>query len=227
MNPARNSGSTRTALLCLIAAVGGAALATGYFQLKQAAFRGQLAAVSEAKRQSEANATDPKEVEKLRAQVREAVELKKEAEEVHRLRGEVTLLRKDKAAFEQAKAENAQLRVAALQARQLQSENSALRGQVQSAVQNLQHVQALAVGQPGLEQKHACIANLKQIDGAVQQWALETRKQANSPVEWRGVLPYLKGSMLPLCPLQGTYGYAPGSAFVAALPQCSVPGHTL
>lgn len=226
MNPARNSGSTRTALLCLIAAVGGAALATGYFQMKQAAFRGQLAAVSEAKRQSEANATDPKEVAKLRAQVREAVELKKEAEEVHRLRGEVTLLRKDKATFERASAENAQLRAVAQQAQQLQAENSSLRGQVQSAVHNLQHVQALAVGQPGQAQKNSCIANLKQIDGAVQQWTLENKKvEADRySLQDRSLLAFLRGSVLPLCPAGGSYVH--GST-VSASPTCSIPGHTL
>jgi hypothetical protein len=200
-------------------------LATVYSMRERALLRAQLvAAVSESRRQGEAIATDAKAVEKLRAQTIEAAAFKKEAEEVHRLRGEVTLLRKDKAGFEQAKAENAQLRLVVQQARQLQSENSALLGQVQSAVQNLQPVQTLGVGYSALEQKHACIANLKQIDGAIQQWALENRKQANSPVEWQGVLPYLKGSVLPRCPSSGVYSKGDS---VSASPDCSVSGHTL
>ena len=224
MNPSRNSGSTRTALLCLVAAVGGAGAAFFFAQKVKAALSAELSATREQLTQLKAEAPDPKEVEQLRAQVRAAAELKKEAEEVHRLRGEVTGLRKDKATFEQTKAENAQLRVAVQQARQLQAENNSLRGQVQSAVQNLQHVQALAVGQPGQAQKHGCIANLKQIDGAIQQWALENRKVAASQVDWRGILPYLKGTMLPPCPSGGTY--LPGQS-VSASPTCSVPGHTL
>ena len=212
----RNSGSARTPLLCLIAAIGGAGAMFVCSQKEKGALQAQLAALSEQVRQMEAKAADPKEVEKLRAQVREGADFKKEAEEVHRLRGEVTQLRQDKTQFERAKAENAQLRVAAQQAQQLQAENSSLRGQVQSAAQNLQHVQALAVGQPGQAQKNSCIANLKQIDGAIQQWALESRKVADSRVEIRGVLPYLKGNVLPLCPSGGTYIFT----LVRATPTC-------
>lgn len=217
-------GSARSALLCLVAAVGGAALAVVYSQREKTALQMQITELREQVRQMEARVADPKEVEQLRAQVREAAEFKKEAEEVHRLRGEVTLLRKDKAVFEKASAENAQLRQQVQIAQRLQAENNALRGQVQSAVQNLQHVQALAVGQPGQAQKHACIANLKQIDGATQQWALENRKLAASPVDMRGVVEYLKGSVLPFCPAGGVY--RPGVT-VSASPLCSVPGHTL
>lgn len=220
----RSSGSARAPLLCLIAALGGAGAMFVVAQKEKGALQAQLAELREQIRQMEAKAADPKEVEKLRAQVREAAELKKEAEEVHRLRGEVTLLRKDKAVFEKASVENAQLRQQVQQAQRLQAENNALRGQVQSAVQNLQHVQALVVGQPGQAQKNACIANLKQIDGAIQQWALENRKVAASPVEMRGVVEYLKGSVLPLCPAGGVY--RPGFT-VSASPLCSVPGHTL
>ena len=60
--------------------------------------------------------------------------------------------------------------------------------------------------------------------GAIQQWALENRKVAASQVDWRGILPYLKGTMLPPCPSGGTY--LPGQS-VSASPTCSVPGHTL
>ena len=48
-------------------------------------------------------------------------------------------------------------------------------------------------------QTKACIANLKQIDGAVQQWALENKKQATDTYSLTDptVLAYLKGSVLP------------------------------
>ncbi len=219
-----NSGAIHPAFLCLTAALAGAGVASFFAHKEKAALHTELNAMRSQLTQLKAEVPDAKEVEKLRAQVREAVELKKEIEEIHRLRGEVTGLRKDKVTFEQAKAENAQLRIAVQQAQKLQAENTALRGQVQSAVHNLQHVQALAVGQPGQAQKNACIANLKQIDGAIQQWALENRKVAASPVDWRGLLPYLKGNVLPVCPSSGVY--LPGSS-VSASPTCSVPGHTL
>ncbi|KAF0177280.1 MAG: hypothetical protein FD161_2508 [Limisphaerales bacterium] len=182
----------------------------------KAALQAQVAELREQARQTEAKAADPKELERLRAQAREAVEHKKEAEEVHRLRGEVTLLRKDKAVFEQAKAENVHLREQVQVGKRLQAENNALRGQYQSAVQGLQQ----------RTQKDSCIANLKQIDGAIQQWALEYKKVAADRYSLQdlSLLAFLRGSVLPLCPAGGTY--APGST-VSVEPTCSMLGHTL
>lgn len=74
--------------------------------------------------------------------------------------------------------------------------------------------------------KQQCIDNLKQIDGAVQQWALENRKTATDTYSLTDpdVLAYLRGSLLPLCPRGGKYSAAKQ---VAPPPTCSVPGHTL
>ena len=75
-------------------------------------------------------------------------------------------------------------------------------------------------------QKNACIANLKQVDGAVQQWALENKKVASDTYALTDttLLEYLKGSLLPVCPGGGTY--AAGSS-VSGAPTCTVSGHTL
>ena len=75
-------------------------------------------------------------------------------------------------------------------------------------------------------QKNSCIANLKQIDGAVQQWALENKKAATDTyaVTDTTLLAYLKGSLLPACPGGGTYSAA---STVSGSPTCSVSGHTL
>lgn len=78
-------------------------------------------------------------------------------------------------------------------------------------------------------QKNSCIANLKQIDGAVQQWALENKKIATDTYSLTdtGLLAYMKGSRLPECPSSGTYNAA---SSVAASPTCtqgSTSGHTL
>ena len=56
------------------------------------------------------------------------------------------------------------------------------------------------------ECKSSCIANLKQIDGAIQQWALENKKSATDAPDLAALLPYLKGGVLPTCPGGGTYG---------------------
>src|SRR5437764_584385 len=51
-------------------------------------------------------------------------------------------------------------------------------------------------------QKNACINNLRQIDGAVQQFALENKKGASDSVAETDVTPYLKNSLA--CPAGGT-----------------------
>ena len=51
-------------------------------------------------------------------------------------------------------------------------------------------------------QKNACINNLRQIDGAVQQWALENKKAAAAAVVTADVIPYLKSQVV--CPSGGT-----------------------
>lgn len=53
--------------------------------------------------------------------------------------------------------------------------------------------------------KHACIANLKQIDGAIQQWALEHNVAETNAVVMSEAANYLKGGVLPTCPFGGSY----------------------
>jgi len=54
----------------------------------------------------------------------------------------------------------------------------------------------------GTAQKDACLNNLKQIDGAVQQYALENKRAATDTVVEADVTPYLKSSLA--CPAGGT-----------------------
>jgi hypothetical protein len=74
--------------------------------------------------------------------------------------------------------------------------------------------------------KQECIQNLKHMDGAVQHWALDHRKVATDTYSLTdtNVLVYLSGSVLPRCPLGGSYSAA---ATICGAPVCSVPGHTL
>ena len=51
-------------------------------------------------------------------------------------------------------------------------------------------------------QKNACINNLRQLDGAIQEFALENKKQATDPVTLKDVTPYLKTTLV--CPAGGT-----------------------
>ncbi len=51
-------------------------------------------------------------------------------------------------------------------------------------------------------QQNACINNLRQIDGAIQQWALEQKQAATATVGLADVTPYLKNSVI--CPAAGS-----------------------
>ena len=51
-------------------------------------------------------------------------------------------------------------------------------------------------------QKNACINNLRQIDSAVQTWALETKKAASATVQYSDISGYLKNAVM--CPSGGT-----------------------
>lgn len=70
---------------------------------------------------------------------------------------------------------------------------------------------------------NTCVANLVQIDGAVQQWALERKLMATNSysLENSELHAYLKWSALPKCPSGGRY--FPGGT-VAGVPRCSVHG---
>ncbi|HTD66207.1 MAG TPA: prepilin-type N-terminal cleavage/methylation domain-containing protein [Candidatus Limnocylindria bacterium] len=76
-------------------------------------------------------------------------------------------------------------------------------------------------------QKNACIANLKQIDGAKSTWALELKKTSTSvPVvaDIYGVTAYIRTE--PLCPGGGVYSLLA----VQTQPTCTLAataGHSL
>ena len=76
-------------------------------------------------------------------------------------------------------------------------------------------------------QTNACINNLRQMDGAVQQYALENKLASTATYTLSAIKPYIKltsAGALPACPAGGTY--SPGAS-VTNPPTCSVTGHAL
>ncbi len=75
-------------------------------------------------------------------------------------------------------------------------------------------------------QKNACINNLRQIDGAKQQWALETKQATNATPAYTDISVYLKNAVS--CPAAGTDTTFSGSyniLDVSTLPTCKIqPG---
>lgn len=68
-----------------------------------------------------------------------------------------------------------------------------------------------------------CIANLKQIEGAVQMWAFANKKMSSDIVSRKDIVDYLLNGVMPECSSGGTYGVT----VVSNTPTCTVPGHTL
>jgi hypothetical protein len=77
-----------------------------------------------------------------------------------------------------------------------------------------------------VSQRNACINNLRQIDAAKNEWALEKGKANGAPVTEDDIKPYIKldaNGNLPKCPDGGTYTIGK----VGEKPTCSIPGHEL
>lgn len=73
-------------------------------------------------------------------------------------------------------------------------------------------------------QRAACIMNLKAIEGAKTQWALENRKSDQDvPTDADLFGPDKPIKEKPECPAGGTYDLRA----VAEKPTCTVPGHSL
>lgn len=77
-----------------------------------------------------------------------------------------------------------------------------------------------------VQQRNACINNLRQIDAAKNEWALEKRKPKGTPITEDDIKPYVKldanGNFLK-CPAGGIYTIGK----VGEKPTCSIPGHEL
>lgn len=68
--------------------------------------------------------------------------------------------------------------------------------------------------------QNSCMANLKSIDGAKAQWAMENRKNDGDTVTWADLSPtYMKAQVA--CP----WGYAYTLQPIGTPPYCPVVGH--
>jgi chromosome segregation ATPase len=179
------------------------------------------------------------------------VHLREAKQEAGQLRAQLDQLKNSSVAT--LSAENARLRAEnqslTQKFSQLQNENNRLRGVNQQLTQQLQtshdaaqqqqeqlqqiqteNQQANIAPEPSAEQLlsavtqlNTCINNLRQIDAAKQQWALENDKTADAIPPAQDLLPYLSNMVFPVCPSGGTYTINA----VGVPPTCSVSGHVL
>ena len=144
----------------------------------------------------------------------EVARLRKDNLDLPRLRGEVRKLRDENQLL--TKQVQAAPRVDPQQQQQVQQ----LQTEVQQLRNQSQQLQQTSVQQA---QINGCINNLRQIDGAKQQWALENRKTATALVNQTELVRYFKDNAMPVCPAGGVYTLNT----VALAPTCNIPGHAI
>jgi hypothetical protein len=134
-----------------------------------------------------------------------------------RLRGEVSLLRAKTNELAKARLEIAELKQrVASEAEARASETEARNSQAAAA----------KAQESKMQNDNACINNLRLIDAAKQQWALEFRKQTTDTPAMEDLKPYIgrgPNGEMPTCPDGGTYTIGT----VGEKPTCSNPAHVL
>jgi len=183
------------------------------------------------------NSSQKSELEKLRGQAAQADSLntqvedlqkqvaaqndqiaamRKDNEELLKLRNQVRQLNDDKAALSkqlgvaQSQAERSQAEVQNVQARANENAKAMAEQQIMQMKQN----QAVV---------STCINNLRLIDGAKQQWAVEHQKGPDAIPTPQDITPYFPNGQLPKCPGGGAYTLNA----VNKAPTCNIPGHAL
>ena len=224
----------------------GSLAAAGWFYMsgRQASTElAQLRAENQALRDAQA-AAEEQQTSKAAAQTNELAQLRKDNEDLLRLRNEVQQLRQEKQQL------SMQVQTVQAQAQQAQERAQSAQSQAQAQIQAFQAAAQAATNAPvnpapwpptgvftkaqqQFQQRYGltidpatatttCINNLRLLDGAKQQWALENNKTANAVPQMSDLAPYLKFPAL-VCPAGGNYTLNP----VNTVPACSQPGHTL
>jgi chromosome segregation ATPase len=130
----------------------------------------------------------------------------------------------------QLQNDNGRLQTANQQLSQQLDATSASAQQQQEQLQQMEN-QARATEQAQAEtqaeaERNKCINNLRQIDAAKNQYALENRKTTGAIVTEDDIKPYIKldaDGNLPKCPAGGKYTIGR----IGENPTCSIPGHEL
>ncbi len=211
----------KTILPWLCAAILAAGLAFAMMSnQKQAAELQQRRAESQELESLKAAAEEAKSTQS-QSEGAELARLREDNKDLLKLRNEVQKLRSEKEQL----SKQVQTSQAQAQAAQAQAQNA--QAQFQTAQQQAQTAQAqaaaLRLNAAPEARQGVCINNLRQIDGAKQQWALENGRTADATPAVEEVAKYLAGTRLPICPGGGAYTLNA----VNVKPMCNVPGHVL
>src|SRR5205085_123727 len=135
---------------------------------------------------------------KAAAQDDQIATMHKDNEELLRLRNQVRQLADEKTALTK------QLATAQSQAERSQAEIQNVQARATENARFMQEQQILQAKQ-GQAALSTCINNLRLLDGAKQQWALEHSKGPNDVPPLQEIIPYLPNNMMPQCPGGGRY----------------------
>ncbi len=145
--------------------------------------------------------------------------LQKDSHEVLKLRNQVQLLRGEQDKLKQS------AQAAQNQSQQAQARIEAVQDQLTAAKQAA--AVKIAAASPSAEgMMHACINQLRQMDAAKNQWALENGKTSTAMPKESDIAPYIKldaDGNIPKCPAGGTYILNA----VSVTPTCTIAGHVL
>jgi len=177
----------------------------------------ELAKLQSTAQEMETLRTEIAELKSQQVPPAEIVQLRKDKEDLLRLRNEVTRLRNESQQLAK-QAQSAQTALAGAQA-----ETQRAQQQAQAAVQAQAQTLASAQNQQQVQLLNACINNLRMLDGAKQQWALEKQKTAEAVPTAEEIALYLKDQVIPVCPATGKYTLNA----VGAAPTCTIAGHAL
>lgn len=203
-------------ILPWILAVAFAACA-GTFYFSKSSTDAALAKAREEAQQAETLRTQLDESQKqVASQTEEIDSMHKQNEELLRLRNEVRQLSDQKQQLtkqleaSQSQAERSQAEVQQVQARVADNAKAIAEQQILQMKQN----QAVV---------NACINNLRVLDRAKQQWALENHKSPDAVPTPQDLVSFFPNNLLPVCPGGGRYTLNA----VSNAPTCSLPGHVL
>lgn len=229
----------KTILPWLVAVL--ALAAAGFFYSSDRAKSGQIAALQKELESLEHLRAENAELRAGQTSADELQRLRKNTEELLRLRNEVRQLREEKQQMTQqaqsaqaaaqrevqaaqASAEAARAEAAQLQAGQMEAlarnTNALLTPEDVRAFQARYGVQPAT---PEQTQTAVCINNLRQIDAAKAQWALENGRANGSLVNAQDLTRFFTGNAMPICP--GGGGYTLNT--IGYSPLCNIPGHAI
>jgi hypothetical protein len=162
--------------------------------------------------QLNAQLAEAQDREKL--QVSQIADLRKDNEELLRLRAEISQLRGEKTQLAR------QVQTAQSEAQRAQSQAALV---TQTATARAQQLSALQNETAARAKHDACVANLRLIFNAKLQWATDQNKTADAMPTAQDLAPYLKDTAVYTCPAAGSYTMNP----VGKAPACSFAGHVL